>query len=75
MKVHIVREETQSNQRQHRRFRSEPRWLILGGLILAFFSALAFFVAQIIFTVLAMLGVVLAIGGCIQWVVRLFQKR
>lgn len=78
MKVHVVREEQQSNQSkmnsQYRRFRSEPRWLIVGGGLLAIFSTLAFFIAQIIFTVLAMLGVILAIWGCVQWVVRLFQK-
>lgn len=78
MKVHVVREESQSHQSQsnaqYRRFRSEPRWLIVGGLALAALSTLAFFAAQIIFTVLAMLGLVLAIWGCVQWVVRFFQK-
>ena len=76
MKVHVIREESQSSQNNkgYHRFRSEPRWLIIGGFMLALLSTLAFFAAQIIFTILAMLGVVIAIWGCIQWIVRIFQK-
>ncbi len=81
MEVHVVgQKNNQSNtsgssgKQGYRQFRSDPKWLVFGGLILSGVSALGFFAAQIIFTLLSILGIVIAIWGAIQWVVRLFQR-
>lgn len=53
---------------------SKPQWLIWGGLGLAVFSFFANFIAQIIFPILAGVGVVIGIVGCVQLIINYFRK-
>ncbi len=77
MKVHIVREKQQTNQSyqgKYRRFRSDPKLLMWAGVIIAVFSAVAYFAVQIIFSILGVFGVLIFLWGAIVWISRLFQR-
>jgi hypothetical protein len=66
MEIKVVGEKTQGQ--------TKPQWLIWGGLGLAVFSFFANFIAQIIFPILAGVGVVIGIVGCVQLIINYFRK-
>ena len=75
MRIKVIREKFHQHEQSHKRFRSEPKWLIILGLGLTTFSILAWFAAQVIFAVLAGVGGLIVAWGVIQWVLHLFEKK
>ena len=66
MEIKVVGEKTQGQ--------TKPEWLIWGGLGLAVFCFMAQFIAKILFPILAGVGVVIGIVGCVQLIINYFRK-
>ena len=52
----------------------KPQWLIWGGFGLTIFSFFAYFIAQIAFAVLMVVGIVVGLVGCLQLIWSYFRK-
>ena len=75
MKVKVIREKFKQNRAEYKRFQSEPKWLIIAGLVITGFSIVALFAAQIIFAILSVVGGLVFFWGVFQWILRLFEGK
>ena len=75
MRIQVVRSSHNNYQQKRRRswLHFPPKWYVVGGMGLTVFSVIAYFVAQIIFVALAVLGIGIVGWGVLQWVLQFIR--
>lgn len=75
MRIQVVRSSQNNYQQKRRRtwLHFPPKWYVIGGIGLTVFSVIAYFVAQIIFITLGIVGLIIIIWGIIQWILQFLR--